>query len=789
MRKLDDLKLSQKLAIIPVMLVIAIAVIFFEIETGLTQYMRTVANANVTSEIIGLVKEARVAEREFVDDLDPTNRERVERQMQALQALSEQTLEELSSEEAKGLMRQVSLAGTNYQNSFETFVSLAEDRKSRIAEMEGAAAEVEAAADLVRTEQNNQRDRLLKDFESSIASAETAARIIRLTLESRFAEQTYRLGDDPFAIVELRQKLNDVQKAATSIQPNLTAEEDKARIKTVLTSITSFKEALETFVNSDKTDIEAQKAMASAARDMRIAALQTRTRQRENRDEVIKNVLGTIEKASLAARLIQMSKEARIAEKTYIDQPSAETSGIVAKQIADITQLAADGTLNAGDETSAQGMILVTAAVALYQQAFDAMSATFVQTQAEEATMRTSAQQLITAAADLKKRQLQELEEVRSSLQTRTIVTLVLVLVVSIGLTVLLSRAIAKPLSRMTESMQQLAHGRTDIELPTDERKDEVGEMAKTLLVFRENALERERAQASEKEALAFRERRSKRIEDLVSEFEKTSDDIMATFTDAAEQLRTTAGSMQTMSRDTNDQATTAASAAEEASVNVNTVASATEEMSTSIGDMSTRIERSRTVAQTAVTEAAKTSKTIQELSTTAAEIETVIQLINDIAEQTNLLALNATIEAARAGDAGKGFAVVASEVKNLASQTGKATEEIKNQISQVQVATRDAVDAIHGISGTIDEMSNIASDIASAVEEQNVVTSEISRSTREAATGTEQVAQVILSVSQGATEAGQSADHVLESAERIHAHTSSMNTTVGSFLKKVREA
>jgi methyl-accepting chemotaxis protein len=240
---------------------------------------------------------------------------------------------------------------------------------------------------------------------------------------------------------------------------------------------------------------------------------------------------------------------------------------------------------------------------------------------------------------------------------------------------------------------------------------------------------------------------------------------------------------------ETNQKSVDVATAAEQTSNNVQTVAAATEEMTASIHEIAQRVAQSSQTAARAVEDARRTDGIVQELAKGAQKIGEVISLINGIAAQTNLLALNATIEAARAGEAGKGFAVVASEVKMLAGQTTKATEEISIQISSIQSATNEVVSAIETISKTIAEMSEISSTIAAAMEEQGSVTSNIAHNVHEAARGTDLVSGSILDVKRGAGETGTAASKVLNAAQLLTQQSAGLGNEVETFLQNVKAA
>src|SRR3954464_9222126 len=321
---------------------------------------------------------------------------------------------------------------------------------------------------------------------------------------------------------------------------------------------------------------------------------------------------------------------------------------------------------------------------------------------------------------------------------------------------------ILKPLSAISVAMGGLAKGDFTTVVPGTRRGDEVGEMARTVEVFKQNGLEVERMRGDHAAAESrAAEQRKAEMRKLADGFEAAIGEIVDTVSSAATELEASASTLTSTAERGQQLTTMVAAASEEASTNVQAVASATEELSSSITEISRQVQESARVASEAVTQARTTTDRVGELSKAAARIGDVVELINTIAGQTNLLALNATIEAARAGEAGRGFAVVASEVKALAEQTAKATGEIGQQIADIQSATLDSVNSIRGISGTIARLSEISSTIAAAVEEQGAATQEISRNVQQAAMGTTQVSSHISDVQRGASETGSASTQV----------------------------
>jgi methyl-accepting chemotaxis protein len=362
--------------------------------------------------------------------------------------------------------------------------------------------------------------------------------------------------------------------------------------------------------------------------------------------------------------------------------------------------------------------------------------------------------------------------------------------VISGSIAWLIGRSISKPLGELGARMQALADGKLDGEIPGLNRGDEVGAMAKTVQIFKDNAIRirgLEQAEA-ETQARAAAERRAA-MENIASDFERSVTGIVRSVSTAAAGMQTTAQSMTATASDASARAATVGAASQNASNNVGTVAAAAEELSSSVAEISRQVARSSEVASKAVADAERNNATVQALSTGAEKIGEVVKLIHSIAAQTNLLALNATIEAARAGESGRGFAVVASEVKALANQTAKATEEISAQVAAMQASTGEAVTSIGGITETIAQMSEITTSISAAIDQQGDATREIARNIQSVAAGSSEINSNIGGVTTAASATGKAASEVLSNARELDNQSGMLRNAVDEFLVKIRVA
>ncbi|MBX2830448.1 MAG: cache domain-containing protein [Rhodospirillales bacterium] len=354
----------------------------------------------------------------------------------------------------------------------------------------------------------------------------------------------------------------------------------------------------------------------------------------------------------------------------------------------------------------------------------------------------------------------------------------------------LVGRDITTGLSKLSGRMTQIAAGDLDGDIDGQDRSDEVGDMAKTVVAFREQAQQNRDLQSRQKQLEADSdEKRRSGVLDMANNLEQRVKGLIKAISASIAEMKQATANMEEASNTNSSLSAAVASATTQTSANVQTVSAATEELTASSDEIAHQISQSADVANRANQEAARTNETVTGLAEAAQKIGDVAKLIGDIAEQTNLLALNATIEAARAGDAGKGFAVVASEVKNLANQTAKATEEINQQILSVQNETGEAVEAIRLISETIAQVADSSTAIAAAVEEQHAAIGEISRSVSQAASGTSEVSQRIETVNENAGRVTSGTAQLAHSAEKLVDEARSLDEAVESFLADLRKS
>jgi methyl-accepting chemotaxis protein len=368
------------------------------------------------------------------------------------------------------------------------------------------------------------------------------------------------------------------------------------------------------------------------------------------------------------------------------------------------------------------------------------------------------------------------------------IVAIIAVVLAALG-AVIIARAVARPLARITRITQAVAAGNVERIVPYGERSDEVGALARSIEVFQATMRKNEELNRTVLDDARARTRRQEEMSLEISRFGGEVETTLSELGRISDQMLAASGGLTGAADNASTRTNGAATASAEASANVRDIASAADELAASVTEIDRQVAQSNVIASKAVSEAEWTNAMVKELDEAAGRISDVVRLITDIAEQTNLLALNATIEAARAGDAGRGFAVVASEVKALAGQTAKATEDIGAQISGMQHATMRSIEAIGAIERTIRNIGDISGAIAAAVTEQGAATQEIARSVETAAERTAETAEEVVRVGEATAATRESAMAVKTVADDLGAVAARIRGQVDYFFQKLHAA
>ncbi|KLN59160.1 hypothetical protein WH96_19285 [Kiloniella spongiae] len=345
---------------------------------------------------------------------------------------------------------------------------------------------------------------------------------------------------------------------------------------------------------------------------------------------------------------------------------------------------------------------------------------------------------------------------------------------------------IVKPVVGIKNAMLELSSGNLQFQITGTEQTNEIGDIASTLQIFKDNMIESKRLMKEQTDAEASKLERAEEVSGFIQDFRSQVEELVNLVVDVAMRIDNAASASGNETTKTGNRSFEVALAAERTSSNVDSTAAAAEELSASVSQISEQIAQSSTIVESAVIEVDQATNMVRGLERESQKISEVSEMISAIAEQTNLLALNATIEAARAGDAGKGFAVVASEVKNLATQTAKATEQISSMISNIQGATGESVTAIERIGSVINNINSTTSVIASAIDEQNSVTQEIARTASTVSTDANLVLDSVGTLTLSAARGSKQSVQMVWEAKSLDETMKIFKAEIENFLERV---
>ncbi|MGB0370446.1 MAG: methyl-accepting chemotaxis protein [Opitutales bacterium] len=325
----------------------------------------------------------------------------------------------------------------------------------------------------------------------------------------------------------------------------------------------------------------------------------------------------------------------------------------------------------------------------------------------------------------------------------------------------------------LSDLMMDLSRGNVEIDLEGLKSSDELGQIARCVEVFKENAIEMKRLENA--------------ADEMANEFEENVYGIVRRVEEASKRTNGVALELSGKITESASLSSTAAMASDSAAKDVQTVAAAAEEMSCSLSEIPNTVSQTASRARGCSQLASSTQSKLALLKSAIAEIDNVTQTISGISSQTNLLALNASIEAASSGEAGKGFAVVANEVKTLANQSHLMTDEISKKIESIKESAEQTIAGVNDIIGEITSVDQQTNEMSSVISEQVQTTSEISRSVTSAASLTDEVSQNIGVVCQASGNSESATAELKKAATEMIQESQNLKTSVDAFLKGIR--
>lgn len=705
---------------------------------------------------------------------------------------------------ARDQVEEASAAVLEFRAAFEEVVKLTQSQSEKKAQLEKAVAEFEAAAgDIlgkaiiarigISSEDTNARKTMVGANKVGQAAASFQEEV--LTLQNLFAAA----ANNAAQIAEVKTRLQALAPAAMDMAGNSFDGIDRADFKSlagkteevaaIIDKLSTTKDYIEIFDLTDSAKLGFEELVVSVKQILTdtTVAIDKVNKQAEEINQnfyAADNVSGTVMQLEADANAVKASIF------YFMVAPNEDTQNAVLSGLSGLNDLTSRLEDSAKDFPAiVEKVPEVLSSLAAYGSTFEGMAINQFALATEINAMKNLSEKVQTRISAISADQSAAAQASSTNALSVISIALLAAIAAGAGLAFALNFAVTRPLRRTTQTMSLLADGDTEVDIDGTSRGDEIGDMSRTLQVFRDNAVERIRLQSETEQEQQIRAQRQADIEQLIADFREKASTVLNSVEETAGTLDGTAQDLSSIANQNSSLADSTFGITDEATQNVQTVASAAEELAASIAEIARQVSQTTQVVGRATEGTQITNEKVQSLSSAATKIGEVVSLIQAIAEQTNLLALNATIEAARAGEAGKGFAVVAAEVKELATQTSKATEEIGSQISEIQRATNDAVSAIQDITDTMEEVNEYTSTIAAAVEQQGAATNEISVNVQRAAEGTGSVKTNMSDLSQAVSQTSQSANMVLSASSELSQKTEALNQEVGHFLDNVANA
>lgn len=671
-------------------------------------------------------------------------------------------------------------------------------------DMDQALLDVAQAVDdlevsLARQRQDAQgvQDKSTAGFVSSATVAQAVSTVLNTAMNVRLAERDYNDSFEAKVADKLQRLAAKMDEAAQALYAAAQGSAEQGSAQKVLDSVTAYREGIANYI---------AKGFAATAQDAKVlerlgrkigAHARALVRSQGQTLAIASRVLGDAAgQVTQAARVQVLANQLRVAQRDlslsearYIAMPNQEKADSLLAQRDQmaliIQQLSA---ALADDKDHEETVQRIMESAERYSISLAAVITAFGQQDEAVNNMTSVAEKAVESVL------LQEQALRRAAQETQenavTLVAIVTVLALGFGVVVaiVLNRAVSGPLRVMARAMKALAQGDLAITVPAIGRRDEVGQMADAVQVFKDQAIAVSKLQV-EQQKRAEQRAHDKRQEmlALAQGFEAQVGGVVQAVRQAVGDIDTRMGDMVTMAQETESQSDAASLAMRNAIAAVEAVAAATEELSASIAVVNQQVVESSQGATEAVSQADAMADTMDILVRAGEEIGAVVKDINEIAEQTNMLALNAAIEAERAGVAGKGFAVVAGEVKQLAGQTSQATENITKKITDIRSATDNTVAGLATIRSHIMAIDSVSSSIVQAVGEQEAATREIAESAQTASAAAGDVGDNIANVHETAIRSGEAVKAVTQAVGVLETQSDVMVTQIDGFLGSIR--